>query len=414
MIIIVGAGMGGLACATRLEQAGADWLLLEASGKPGGRVATEVTPEGFRLDRGFQVLLDSYRTARYLFDFEALRPRYFQSGALLASPGGTESLLNPIAHPSGFFGIFSSRAFSFREKASLALFGVDQMARAVCSSKETGRTSLEEFRRHGLGGELLERFLRPFFAGVFLDNNLATDSSVLAVDIRHFALGKALVPENGMGEIPCQLASRLPCERQCYDSPVRSLERRGEEVVAVHLASGERISCDALVLATEEPVTRLLTELPQGRAWNRATTLYFTGNEPLCEGACLVLPAGRNRLVRHFADMTNVVPSYAPTDRRLLTATLLDDHGLRGTERIRAAQSEISSLMPSFASWEFLAEVEIPLALPSQAPGFTALRPSAHPERNLWLVGDQVARASIDSALASGLNSADEVLSFLR
>jgi predicted NAD/FAD-dependent oxidoreductase len=34
-------------------------------------------------------------------------------------------------------------------------------------------------------------------------------------------------------------------------------------------------------------------------------------------------------------------------------------------------------------------------------------------DQNLWLAGDQVSHASIESALASGLQAADEVLSSL-
>ena len=57
--VIVGAGLAGLSCAISLEAANLAVTLLEASDRPGGRVCTDVV-EGFRLDRGFQVLLTAY------------------------------------------------------------------------------------------------------------------------------------------------------------------------------------------------------------------------------------------------------------------------------------------------------------------------------------------------------------------
>ncbi|MEJ7666212.1 MAG: FAD-dependent oxidoreductase [Hymenobacter sp.] len=47
----------------------------------GGRVRTDVTPEGFRLDRGFQILLTNYPEARRMFDYGALNLQAFRSGA---------------------------------------------------------------------------------------------------------------------------------------------------------------------------------------------------------------------------------------------------------------------------------------------------------------------------------------------
>jgi len=54
--------------------------------------------------------------------------------------------------------------------------------------------------------------------------------------------------------------------------------------------------------------------------------------------------------------------------------------------------------------------VDVPEALPWQGPGFLSRRPACRQGANLRLAGDQVARASIDSALASGLRAADELL----
>lgn len=387
MVIIVGAGLAGLACANRLQQAGLDWLLLESGEIPGGRVATEVTPEGFRLDRGFQVLLDSYPTARRLLDLTALQPCYFDSGALMVGEGRVELLLNPLRHPEGLLPAITGRFFSFREKASLAMYAAFQILRSDedLLGRETGRSAIEELRHLGLDGAVLEKFLRPFFAGVFLDNDLRTDSSILRYDLKKFALGRALLPAKGMGEIPRQLASRLPRSSQCYGAHVASLEMSGGKVSAVQLASGDRIECSALVLATGEPATRSLLGLPPdgGRAWSEVTTLYFTGEDPLYEGALLVLPECKDRLVRHFTDLTNTAHEYAPPGRRLLSATILQPHELDQAGLIRHAREEITAIFPAFAGWEFLKEVRVRHALPSQQSGFSALQLSRRQGANL-------------------------------
>jgi len=413
MVIIVGAGLAGLACANRLQQAGLDWLLLESGEHPGGRVANEVTPEGFRLDRGFQVLLDSYPTARRLLDLPALQPRYFDSGALMVGEDWEERLLNPLRHPEGLLPAITGRSFTLREKALLAMYAAFQILRSDedLLGHETGRSAMEELRRLGLDGAVLEKFLRPFFAGVFLDNDLGTDSSVFRYDLKKFALGRAMLPAKGMGEIPRQLASRLPWSCQCYGAPVASLEMSGGKVSAVRLASGDRIECSALVLATGEPATRSLLGLPPGgRSWSEVTTLYFTGEHPLYEGALLVLPEGKDRLVRHFTDLTNTAPEYAPPGRRLLSATILKSHELDQAGLIRHVREEIAAIFPAFAGWEFLKEVRVRHALPSQRSGFSALQLPRRQGANLWLAGDQVAHASIESAMASGLHAADEVI----
>lgn len=416
MVIIVGAGLAGLACATRLEEAGADWLLLEASPGAGGRVVSEITPEGYRLDRGFQVLLDSYPTARRLLDWEALLPRYFESGALMVDDSGWERFLNPLRHPEWLLAAPLATSFSLREKITLAAYAVMQFPRSERSlaARECGRTTMEELVRLGLDGPILEKFLRPFFSGVFLDRALGTDASIFRHDLKKFALGRALLPAGGMGEITSQLAVKLPLGRQRYGAAVARLKRQDDRVTGVELSGGEVISCDTLVLATDEGASRRLLGLPmeQGRAWMEVSTLYFTGERPLYEGALLVLPKrlkldGTLRLVTHFTDLTNTAPEYAPSGKRLLSATILTPP--EGDIAARA-QAEITELLPGFADWKFLKEVRIRRALPSQAPGFRREQPERHPAPNLWLAGDQCAHASIDSALASGLQAAEEVL----
>jgi phytoene dehydrogenase-like protein len=61
-VLIIGAGLAGLACASRLAQSGIACKVFEGSDDVGGRVRTDRV-EGFQLDRGFQVFLTGYPEA---------------------------------------------------------------------------------------------------------------------------------------------------------------------------------------------------------------------------------------------------------------------------------------------------------------------------------------------------------------
>ena len=61
-VVIVGAGIGGLACARMLQKAGHKIVLVEAQPAIGGRLQTDAV-DGFLMDRGFQVVPLAYPAA---------------------------------------------------------------------------------------------------------------------------------------------------------------------------------------------------------------------------------------------------------------------------------------------------------------------------------------------------------------
>jgi len=94
-VILVGAGLAGLACARRLQYSGLDVLVLEASDAPGGRVRTD-NVDGFLLDRGFQVLLTAYPVTQSELDLGRLDLQAFEPGALVRTGGAFHRVSDPF------------------------------------------------------------------------------------------------------------------------------------------------------------------------------------------------------------------------------------------------------------------------------------------------------------------------------
>ena len=113
--IIVGAGLAGLACARQLHDIGQSILLVDKRSEVGGRLATDEI-DGFRMDRGFQVLNTAYETAQKLLDFDALNLGYFSPGARLISPDGSTDLFYPLRVPSALLKTLFSNAGSLTDK----------------------------------------------------------------------------------------------------------------------------------------------------------------------------------------------------------------------------------------------------------------------------------------------------------
>src|SRR4051794_21112377 len=97
-VIVVGAGLAGLACARRLTASGVAVTVLEASDAVGGRVRTDVV-DGFRCDRGFQLLNTAYPEARRALDLHALRLRPLPVGVVVATGAGRRLLTDPRRTP---------------------------------------------------------------------------------------------------------------------------------------------------------------------------------------------------------------------------------------------------------------------------------------------------------------------------
>lgn len=418
-VAIIGGGLAGLCCARALDLAGVEWVLLEAGDRPGGRVRTDLV-EGFRLDRGFQVLLTAYREAGEVLDYQALALRPLVSGALLFRGGGFVRVAHPLRNPVAAAALLVREPRAVLDALRIVPMAIAAMSAPVVAPGASAGTTRDIFRRLDLSGTFVDGFARSFFGGVFLDRTLETDASQFSFTFGNFVRGDASVPAHGMGEIPAQIARGLHGGVVRCVHPVAGYRRAGVGF-EVATAGGERLSADAVVIAAERSAAHALDARVGEGAWQQTTTFHFACATqdlpaPLQEGVLLLDGTGAGP-VNHAVCISSAAPEYAPDGQALV---MLNVVGLDwSTTTAPAVHAQIQAQMKrwfgprAMHGWRLLRTDRILRALPRQHPADVRARPGTVLDDGVLLAGDYVTDGSIDGAMRSGRLAAEAAIAWL-
>ena len=119
-VVVVGAGLAGLAAARHLTAHGRTCVVLEASDGVGGRMRSDVV-DGVTVDRGFQLLNPAYPEATRVLELDALALRPFTAGVLLAGADGRRPVVaDPRRTPSALASTVRLRRISGRGVADFS------------------------------------------------------------------------------------------------------------------------------------------------------------------------------------------------------------------------------------------------------------------------------------------------------
>ena len=421
-VAIIGAGLAGLSCAVSLEAAGVSVTLLEASDAPGGRVRTDLV-EGFRLDRGFQIMLTAYPEAARLLDYPALELKKFEPGALVWHGGKFHRFADPLRSPWGAAKSLFDPLVTLRDKLHVAELrarvqrgNYDEL---FARPEKTTRAYLQAIP---FSPKMIDRFFEPFFGGVFLERELTTSSRFFEFLFRMFAAGDTVVPADGMQQIPLQLAAKLKAGTLVTGARVTNIVRTGKEF-QVHVDGGSSTAAKTVILAVAGNQANALLggvggwRAPEVRGWNKTTAFYYAAPRvPVNEPIILLNGEGRTAgPVNNVAVMSAVSPRYAPPGAHLLAVSAV---GEAPGEKRALAQLEVAVRLhlkkwfgAGVDSWKMLAAYPLTHALPQQKHAeWEQATVRIGGSGGVYMCGDYRETASIQGAFASGRRAAEAVL----
>mmetsp|Transcript_44335 Transcript_44335/g.117594 ORF Transcript_44335/g.117594 Transcript_44335/m.117594 type:complete len:528 (-) Transcript_44335:297-1880(-) len=326
-VAVVGAGVAGLVCAKELVLGGCDVTLFERDPRNvGGRVATDRHPDGFLLDRGFQILLRSYPEVQRQLDLGKLNLRSFGQGAVLcvddeaAPPSSGRTLRRVFANPLscsprllpetfrlvcrwGFLAtVFDVVRFfalclvpgwlpyswreggcyaALRERWGLCYAGGRDTktggARGAMCGPLVATTQSFLQNSVGLRSGFLREFLGPFFEAIYVSPLEYQHPSMFEFVLRMLAVpGSASIPARGMCAVPEQLLEQTRAAAVATDRHFELCLGAVVDSVSPSLEIGEK-KFDAVVVSTEWPVAGGLVgqrDAPKVEA-TTSTTWYF-------------------------------------------------------------------------------------------------------------------------------------------
>jgi oxygen-dependent protoporphyrinogen oxidase len=416
---IVGAGISGLATAqaVRALDASTDVVVFEAGGKAGGKVLTEVTPEGYLCEWGVNAFLDKSPRTLELCREVGLSPL-----------GADESAKRRYVFSEGQLHKLPEKPPEFLGSRLLSLPGRLRVIGEIFSGRaRKADETLAEFGTRHLGREAFEKLIDPMASGVFAGDarTMSLKSCfprIHEVESEHGSLIRGLIKlqkaarkagakdtpgpgpgglltsfEGGMSELTDALAADLG-ERVRYNSAVQSVGRAGRRY-QIHLDSGSE-EVDVLVLASPAyaqarmlrdlapAISGLLEEIPYPPL---AIVCLGYRREHLTEqvdGFGFLVPSREERGILGTVFDSNVFPNRAPQGKALLRtmvggARVPQYAGLPDDRLVSRVLSDLKAITGLTAEPDFCSIYRHERAIPQYLVG--------HDER-LRAIGDELAR----------------------
>jgi phytoene desaturase len=281
-VVIVGAGLGGLACALHLAGAGREVTILERESGPGGR-AGRLAIDGYEFDTGPTVLTmpsliaEAFAAVDERLDdwltLSAVDPAYrafFPDGSRLDVIADPDRMAEEITRVCGAREADGYRRFVAYTEDLWRIGRADFIDRNFDRPTDLVTANLFRLIARGAFGSLQGRVDRYFqdprtrrvfsfqalYAGLAPHRARALYSVIAYLD----SVAGVFFPQGGLHAVPQAMASAAEKHgvRIRYDTEVTDVEVGNGRATAVRTAGGERIPADVVVLNPDIPAAYAL------------------------------------------------------------------------------------------------------------------------------------------------------------
>jgi protoporphyrinogen oxidase len=426
-VIVVGAGIGGLAAAFWLGRRGFQVEVLEASDRPGGRMVT-LEHRGDRVDVGAQFYHSNYRCALGLIDAMGL------SGSKRRVPGKIQYALRngdthvydrrtPYSKLFGVKGNLELYAFLLRYVLFGHRFSPFGMAEDI---PEYDDACVADLYRSRSDRRLLDYLVTPLTMGAMLTT---PEWMSLYHYIRMFRLtlfSSFLGLTGGVSSLAEELAGRLPVR---YETPVVGLVMEKGRVVGVQRAGDGSVDRAAhVIVAVTPPAAALLMPEPLDEQRRFFDSVLYT---PLPMAVFFLDRPLRRDVLFYFSDPGlrrsyafainehAKMPEMSRSGRSIVTGwavypTTLDLMNQRDDDLLRRAKEDIELLIPGFSGWiEDAMLVRHAFVNAIYSPGAnratSAFLEGARGLRGVSFVSSELSGMSIEGAVRSAARAVERV-----
>ena len=268
-VIVVGAGVSGIAAGVELQQRGFDVTLLEKNDYVGGRVQS-ISRDGFVMEKGASILPSNYRNILDCLQAQGLSGLLQPGGSKVGFARGNE--IHNLDSARLGLDALTTKLISFPSKLKMLNLIVDNFRAKSSLSYENGglaarfdTESAAEYCRRRLNPELLEYIVEATLRGML--GTPAEDNSI--VDF-YFAFNnvigsKLYSMQGGMGTMPNAIAKTAGLKIELNTLVNEVVEGNGRVSVSYSGPQGERNEdVDGVVMTLPaNHVTKILPGFPQ-------------------------------------------------------------------------------------------------------------------------------------------------------